>query len=76
VDLRSGDLVFLFTDGVSEAMNASGEDFTDERLETIIQRITAKSAREIIQEVRAEVEEFSRGTPQSDDITMLVLKIE
>ena len=75
VRLESGDLVFLFTDGVSEAMNAAGEDFTDDRLEALVRDAAAKSPRDIIQHVRAAVEEFSQGTPQSDDITMLVLKV-
>ncbi|HEX9614679.1 MAG TPA: PP2C family protein-serine/threonine phosphatase, partial [Bacteroidota bacterium] len=75
VELESGDLLFLFTDGVSEAMNVSGVDFTDERLEALVKSVADKSASEVLQKVRAEVEEFSRGTQQSDDITMLVLKI-
>jgi sigma-B regulation protein RsbU (phosphoserine phosphatase) len=75
VQLEPGDTLFLFTDGVSEAMNASGEDFTEERLEVLVRSLSDRSARDMIQEVRAALEEFCKGTQQSDDITMLVLKL-
>lgn len=73
--LRSGDLLFLFTDGVSEAMNARGEDLTEERLEEILREAGGTGAREVLQHVRASVDRFAAGTPQSDDITMLVVKV-
>lgn len=75
VMLESGDTLFLFTDGVSEAMNAAGEDFTEERLEKLVRSLSDRSARDMIQDVRSAVENFCKGTPQSDDITMLVLKL-
>ncbi|MEX2115494.1 MAG: GAF domain-containing SpoIIE family protein phosphatase [Bacteroidota bacterium] len=75
VPLESGDTLFLFTDGVSEAMNAAGEDFTEERLEKLVGRLSDCTASDMIQEVRSAVEDFCKGTQQSDDITMLVLKL-
>ncbi|MBI4419043.1 MAG: SpoIIE family protein phosphatase [Ignavibacteriales bacterium] len=75
VELKAGDLLFLFTDGVSEAMNARGEDFTEERLESILKSVGGSPAREILQHVRMHVQEFSKGTQQSDDITMLVVNV-
>jgi sigma-B regulation protein RsbU (phosphoserine phosphatase) len=75
VQLEPGDTLFLFTDGVSEAMNASGEDFTEERLEGLVRSLSDRTARDMIQEVRAALEEFCKGAQQSDDITMLVLKL-
>ena len=74
VQLATGDLLVLFTDGVSEAMNASSEDFTEERLLDVIRRSRAKSCQEIIDTVLRAVEEHAAGTPQSDDITLLVLR--
>lgn len=74
VTLESGDLLVLFTDGISEAMNAEGVDFTEERLEQTLRRLQKASAREVIDRVREELQTYTRGTPQSDDITMLVLK--
>ena len=75
VQLESGDTLFLFTDGVSEAMNAAGEDFTEERLEELVRRLSDHTARDMIQEVRSAIDDFCKGAQQSDDITMLVLKL-
>ncbi|MBI5464268.1 MAG: SpoIIE family protein phosphatase, partial [Ignavibacteriales bacterium] len=72
--LQKGDALVMFTDGVSEAMNASGEDFTEERLVTVLNRVKEKPANEIIQATIQAVEAHTQGTPQSDDMTMLVLK--
>ncbi|MGH2567531.1 MAG: SpoIIE family protein phosphatase [Bacteroidota bacterium] len=69
-----GDLLVLFTDGVSEAMNAGGNDFTEERLEETIRATTYSSAQEVIGHIQRELHVYTQGTPQSDDITMLVLK--
>lgn len=74
VTLAPGDLLFLYTDGVSEAMNAAGVDFTEERLLTILQAHHTQSAQEIINAVRDALTQYTQGTPQSDDITMLVLR--
>lgn len=74
VTLEPGDLLILFTDGVSEAMNAVGQDFTEERLERTLRRLQQASAREVINGVREELQSYTDNTPQSDDMTMLVLK--
>lgn len=74
VTLNSGDVIVMFTDGVSEAMNAQEEDFTDERLEALLETIRSESPARIIEAVREALEKYTRGTPQSDDITMLVLR--
>ncbi len=75
VTLRSGDTLFLFTDGVSEAMNPQGEDFTEERLETVVRDLAGRPAREIVAAVRQEIEQYAGGMPQSDDMTMLVFRV-
>jgi sigma-B regulation protein RsbU (phosphoserine phosphatase) len=74
VVLGSGDVVVMFTDGVSEAMNAEEEDFTEERLEQVLVKIRALSPSEIITQIQLALEEHTEGTPQSDDITMLVFR--
>ncbi len=75
VQLRQGDVLVMYTDGVSEAMNAQGEDFTEERLERLIKSKLTLSARQLIDEIQTALDAYTRGTPQSDDITMLVLKV-
>jgi phosphoserine phosphatase RsbU/P len=74
VTLSPGDVLVMYTDGVSEAMNQSDEQFTEERLEVILKESTHLSAKEIIQKVQQALESHTQDTPQSDDITMLVLK--
>jgi sigma-B regulation protein RsbU (phosphoserine phosphatase) len=75
VVLESGDVVVMFTDGVSEAMNAEEVDFTEERLEEVLKTVRSKSPSEIIHAIQAALETHTQGTPQSDDITMLILKV-
>lgn len=74
VTLNGGDVIVMFTDGVSEAMNAAEEDFTEARLEEVLKSSRAVSAQQIILDVQRALEAYTRGAPQSDDITMLVLK--
>ncbi|MCI0564903.1 MAG: PP2C family protein-serine/threonine phosphatase, partial [Nitrososphaera sp.] len=73
--LQQGDMLVLFTDGVSEAMSAEGLDYTEERLEKILLQIRTLSAREVIDKITSDLTTYTQGTPQSDDITMLVVKV-
>lgn len=75
VTLNSGDVIVMFTDGVSEAMNAQEEDYTEERLEALLKELRSESPTKIIEGVRKALDNFTLGTPQSDDITMLVLRV-
>ncbi len=74
VILAPGDVIVMFTDGVSEAMNAREEDFTEERLEQVLRNIRLMSPSKIIEEIQLALEQHTQGTPQSDDITLLVLR--
>jgi sigma-B regulation protein RsbU (phosphoserine phosphatase) len=73
--LLSGDLLVLFTDGVSEAMSSAGREYGEDRLETILSASRDRTAQEIIEAVHKDILEFARGAPQSDDITMMTLKV-
>lgn len=64
----------MFTDGVSEAMNTAGVDYTEERLEQFILGLRGRSAAEILTAIKNEIQLYTVGAPQSDDITMVVLK--
>ena len=72
--IHKGETIFLYTDGVTEAMNPDDQLFTDKRLEQTLARWREKDTTAIINSVRETVRNFSEGTPQSDDITMLALK--
>ncbi len=76
IQLESGQAVVLFTDGITEAMNKNGEEFSDEKLEKIVSSIYNESPKSILDKIKAQVEEFTVGAEQSDDITCLVLKVK
>ena len=76
LQLEKDDVIVLFTDGVSEAMNQSGEEFSDERLEKLSLSLVEKSAMEISNVIQNEVSKFAYGTVQSDDITLMVIKVK
>ena len=74
IQLLPGDLLVIYSDGVPEAMNATKEQFGEERLcELLIQNRT-HSATEIIDKVVAAVKHHAGSYPQSDDITLVVVK--
>jgi sigma-B regulation protein RsbU (phosphoserine phosphatase) len=72
--LKKGETIFLYTDGVTEAKNPDDQLFSDARLQQMLTRLQEKGTMDIIQSIRSEIEIFSEGTPQYDDITMLALK--
>lgn len=75
VHLASGDRLFLYTDGITEAMNTEGEIYTRQRLEQLLNR-TAKrvTPEDIIESVLQQVHHHIGEAEQSDDMTMLVFK--
>ncbi len=75
IALNSGDLLLLFTDGVSEAMSAEGREYGEERLEGVLTTYRDRTAQEILDAVHRDILEFARGAAQSDDITMMTLKV-
>ena len=72
--LSPGDTLILYTDGVSEAMNSEGEEFGVERLQEIFAGRPPATAREANEAILQAVSDFAGDTPQSDDVTCLVLR--
>jgi sigma-B regulation protein RsbU (phosphoserine phosphatase) len=66
----------MYTDGVTEAVNADNQMFGEERLERLIRENVSFSAEEIKQRILDEVLSFTAGLPQGDDITLIVLKMK
>jgi HAMP domain-containing protein len=75
ISLHPGDILILYTDGVTEAINLKNEMFGHERISGIVEENYYLSAQEIIQKIEKEVFTFSEGQPQFDDITLLLLKV-
>jgi serine phosphatase RsbU (regulator of sigma subunit) len=70
--LEPGDCLLLYTDGITEARNAAGDLFEEERLEAVIAEQDGESADGLLQAIVAAVEEFVGDTPQADDFTLVV----
>ncbi len=69
-----GDVLVAYTDGVTEATNVDQEEFGDDRLRTAIAESAHGTARDVLDHVMREITKWSLGTPQHDDITVVVLK--
>ncbi len=75
VRLQPGDLLLLYTDGVPEAFNHQDEMFGYERLAQALRLWGGAPAQDVIRGIRQELERFTQGTPQSDDVTLVVCRI-
>jgi sigma-B regulation protein RsbU (phosphoserine phosphatase) len=74
VRLEPGDTIVIFSDGVSEALNSNGDEFGDDRLQAVVEPARKLPASEIVDRLVAAVREFTRGAPQSDDITAMAVR--
>ena len=72
--LAPGEGLFLFTDGITEAMDPAGALFSEERLEAALAPLIGSAPRAVIAGVLDEVRRFAAGAPQSDDIAALALR--
>jgi len=73
--LEKGQIVVLYTDGVVEAVDGNDVPFGEGRLRTIIRDNAHESAHEIVRKLKGEIDAHRGDTPQSDDITLIVLKV-
>ncbi len=74
ISLRSGDILLMYTDGVTEAEAAGGEQYGTDRLIEILKNCRGQSAREIHQSIYKDVKEFASVDFTFDDLTMVVAK--
>src|SRR5512136_2726802 len=74
IQIEPGDVLALYTDGVTEALNIAGEEFGVERLEQVVRANAAHKAEEIVAAIQAAVDEFVGNEPPFDDFTLVVLK--
>ena len=73
--LEAGDIYVLCSDGIFEAFDEAAEEFGARRVLDVIERTNALSAKEIVNEVFSVVQQFCGDAPQSDDRTVVVVKI-
>ena len=74
LSIQDGDLLIAFTDGVSEAMNTSGEEFGEHRIVELIHPIINESPASILEKLELEVTAFRGEQPLEDDFTVLLVK--
>ena len=74
VAIGPGDVLVFYTDGVTEARNPERGLFGEERLQATVEAHADASAQELQEAILAAVEEFTAGTPLSDDLTLFVVK--
>ena len=72
--LNPGDLVALFSDGVTEAQDEDENEFGEERTASFIRPIASEPSEEIVAKVFDEIDRFAGAAPQYDDITLMVIK--
>jgi sigma-B regulation protein RsbU (phosphoserine phosphatase) len=75
VSVRSGDLVCLYTDGVTEAESPTGEQFGEERLAAVLRQVSAASARQAISSIQQSVREWRGDREPGDDLTVMALRV-
>lgn len=74
VQLQQDDLLLVYTDGVTEAMNAAREQYGEQRLIQCAREHSGKSAEEFIEALNRDVAAFTGGNAQNDDITVVAIK--
>lgn len=74
-ELREGDILFLYTDGITETENAAGEFFGTERLCGVVAANGASTPEAIIESVLRELEVFCNAKPLRDDVSMVAVKV-
>jgi sigma-B regulation protein RsbU (phosphoserine phosphatase) len=74
LDLATGDLLVFYTDGITEAMDANHQLFSEERLEAVIRANREANADQMLQAIVEAVYTFTGGAPQADDLTLFIVK--
>jgi phosphoserine phosphatase RsbU/P len=74
IALAPGDILIVFSDGVSEALSAGGEEYGEERIVSVASKRLDAAPADLLQALFADVRAFSKGAAQSDDITAMVLR--
>ncbi len=75
VSLNPNDLIILYTDGYTEAMNYGSRLYGDERLLDVVQNNADKSAQEMLDAINQDIRSFIGERPASDDMTMIVMRV-
>jgi len=72
--LEQGDVLLMYTDGITEAMNTQFEEYGDDRLVETLKELPKENCQQLIDSVKESVAVFADGAEQSDDITVMALR--
>ena len=75
MDLPSGSMMLLYTDGLNEAENRLQEQYGEDRIIQLVTSLSASSSRDIIEALKADTDRFRDGAEQNDDLTMLAFRV-
>lgn len=75
LQLESGDIVVLYTDGITEAWDTQKNEWGISRLQQKIAEYSTLNAKEIVERIITEIDQFAEGAEQHDDMTLVILKV-
>jgi sigma-B regulation protein RsbU (phosphoserine phosphatase) len=75
IDIRPGDTLLGYTDGVSECMNPQSEEWGEEQLAAILQRHRDLAATDLVAQIITNADRFASGAKQHDDMTLIAMKV-
>ncbi|MDQ2842635.1 MAG: ADOP family duplicated permease [Acidobacteriota bacterium] len=75
IQLQTGDVLAVFTDGVTEALNSAEEEFGEERLQDLLRRFAPLPVDEMSRQIAQELKSWIGSAPQHDDMTFLLFKV-
>ena len=75
-NVKSGDIIFTYTDGIVEALNEDGVQYSTEKLLNLIKANHSKPSKELANIIKNDVKNFSGNANQHDDESLLIIKIQ
>jgi predicted permease len=76
VDLYAGDVLVMFTDGVTEALSVDGEEFGEARLQLLVREVASLPVQQISVRLADALRTWTQGAPQHDDLTFVLMKVK
>jgi sigma-B regulation protein RsbU (phosphoserine phosphatase) len=74
--LHTGDVLIVFTDGVTEALNPADEEFGEDRLKDVLRAVAGLSIEEMSARIAGELKQWIQDAAQYDDLTFVLMKVK
>ena len=76
ITLKPGEILLIYSDGITEAVNSDNEEFGESKLVEVMMKNQALSAEKMVERIISTVQEYTGDSPQTDDITLIIIKRE